>query len=212
MHPVVDTFKLIAETKRQAGKISESARNAIKAFYRNPADLAAFIERHQTPVYILPKGFLTSFSIWLLGYEPGFIPPSNGRRYQLLQKLLASFNLKGKQGEKHACHFEHGVFVITRPLFTVGFLSHQLHHWLAYRSGMKGYDERSLKLYRKFWNEHGGVIGNEVYDMSLEDMVSLKAAINRDLEAMVFLRGIVNEILIPSKNARHHFKKGHTLA
>lgn len=206
IHPVVDTFRLVAETRRQATEIAESARSAVKSFYKNPADLAAFIERHDTPVFVFDNSFICGLTLAVLGFEPGYIPPAEGKRYELLQKALKTeakfLHLKGTMGEKSNCHFEHGVFVLTRPLFTVGFLSHQLHHWLAFRSGMRGYSEQSQKLYKKFWSEQNGVLGAEVYDMTVEEMVALKAAINRDLEALLFLKEIANEILIPAKQAQ----------
>lgn len=204
--PEVDTFKLVAETRKQVMAVADIARDAIKAHYTDPALMAAFIERHQTPVYVFGRGLLQHFCLWALGFEPGFIPPAKGRRYQLLQqflKLQARFQPKPKQGDRINCHFNHGVFVLTRPLFTVGFISHQLHHWLAFRSGMRGYCERSQQLYRKFWNENNGQIGPEVYKMKAEDLLALKAAINRDMEALEFLKEIANEVLIPAKQARH---------
>lgn len=194
--PVIDTFKLVAETRKMAKEISESARDAVKAFYRSPDSLASFIERHQTPVYMLKGRLICGLVLAILGYEPGFIAPAEGRRYRLLERFLRLYN-----GKPH-CEFKHGVFVLTRPLFTVGFISHQLHHWLAYRSGMAGYSDKSQQLYKKFWNENNGVIGQEVYQMKVEDMVALKAAINRDLEALLFLKEIANEVLIPAKQAR----------
>lgn len=203
--PDVDTFKLVAETHKQVSAVAASARDAIKAHYTNPELLADFIQRHQTPVYVFHGNLLHSFCLWMLGFEPGFIPPQSGLRYQLLQRFLGmqtQFHLKGSQVRPSSCHFNHGVFVLTRPLFTVGFISHQLHHWLAFRSGMKGYSDRSQQLYRQFWTRNQGRIGQEAYKMKAEDIRALKAAINRDLEALQFLKEIADEILIPAKQAR----------
>ena len=68
---------------------------------------------------------------------------------------------------------------------------------------MKGYCDRSQRLYREFWGKNQGRIGQEVYKMKADDMRALKAAINRDLEALQFLKDIADEILIPAKQARH---------
>lgn len=199
---ISDSFKLVAETRKQAQEISESAKKAVKSFYKNPEALAVFIERHQTPVYVLNASWLSNLTLAILGFEPGYIPPSSHKNYLRLEKFLRW------QNPKADCHFEHGVFVLTKPLFTVGFISHQLHHWLSYRSGLHGYSDKSQALYKKFWNEQNGVIGSEVYQMKAEDMLALKAAINRDLEALVFLREIANEILIPAKQAQRFTDKG----
>lgn len=203
--PDVDTFKLVAETHKQVAAVAATARDAIKTHYTSPDSLANFIQRHQTPVYVFQGKLLHSFCLWLLGFEPGFIPPRAGLRYRLLQRFLgmqSRFSQKETQGQTTGFHFDHGVFVLTQPLFTVGFISHQLHHWLAYRSGMKGYSDRSQQLYRDFWGKNQGRIGQEVYKMKAEDMRALKAAINRDLEALQFLKEIADEILIPARQAR----------
>ena len=205
IYSVVDTFRLVAETRRQATEIAESAKMAVCRFYREPKQLALFIERHGTPVYLLKNGLVANFCLWLLGFEPGFIPPASNKPYRRLTRLLQSSwlaSLLGRQSEKRHCHFENGVFVVPQKLFTVGYLSHQLHHWLACRSGMQGYSERAQELYKKFWNEQNGEIGSDVLKMTMEDMVSLKAAINRDLEALQFLRQVASEILIPARQAR----------
>lgn len=205
IHPVIDSFRLIAETRRQALEIAESARQAIKRHHRDPQELADFIEGHGTPVVVLQHNLLPCLVMWLLGVEPGFIPPSSGWRYELLGKGLAlyerTFHQTGHQGEFNGRQLEHGVFILTRPLFTVGYISHQLHHWLAFRSGMTGYSDRAQQLYRKFW-DNNGVIGKEVYKMSLADMSALRSAINRDMEALKFLQDIASEILVPANQAK----------
>lgn len=204
--PSEDTFKLVAETRKQVDAVADSARKAIRTFYTDPNLLAGFIERHGTPVYILRGGMTSQLALWALGFEPGFIPPVSGRRYEGLKKLLTAFGYTAS-GEKPSGihgrpHYRHGVFVLTPAVFTVGFMSHQLHHWLACRSGMAGYSEQSQRLYKKFWVENRGVLGPEIYKMDAEGILALKAAINRDLEALRFLKSIASEVLIPAKQAR----------
>jgi hypothetical protein len=202
--PDADMFKLVSETHKQITEVAAMAREAIEAFYTDPVLLTAFIEQHGTPVYVCSTLSLSNLCLRLLGFDPGFIPPSGDRRYRLLCRFLSiqsRFHLKRKQGEKANCHAKHGVFVLTRPLFTIGFISHQLHHWLAARSGMQGYCDLSQRLYREFWNKSGR-LGPEVLKMKPEEILALKAAINRDLEALQFLKEIANEVLIPAKQAR----------
>jgi hypothetical protein len=50
--------------------------------------------------------------------------------------------------------------------------------------------------------ENQGQIGQDVYKMDVEDILALKAAINRDLEALKFLKAIADEVLIPARQAR----------
>jgi hypothetical protein len=67
---------------------------------------------------------------------------------------------------------------------------------------MQGYSEHSQRLYKEFWVKRQGQLGREVYKMKAKDIVALKEAINRDLEALQFLRNIAQEVLIPAKQAK----------
>jgi hypothetical protein len=204
--PNPDTFKLIAESRKQVTEVATLARQAIQAHYTDPVQLAHFIESHHTPVFVLHHRLLGAASLMALGFEPGFIPPGEGRRFQMLQKLLQA---QGERLGKHTASdgalengLPQGVIVLTRPLFTLGYLSHQLHHWLAFRAGMPGYSERSQKLYRQFWQKQNGRLGKEAYKMTVDDLLALKAAVNRDMEALQFLRAITNEVFLPAQQAR----------
>ena len=201
-----DTFRLVAETRQQVSEVSQTARDAIKAFYTNPQRLAEFIERYDTPVYVLPFGWLVMLILRTLGFEPGFIAPCASRQGMWLTRFLAYADPKktnnGKAGAMLKDRYPNGVFILTKPLFTIGFLTHQLHHWLSYRSGMAGYTDQAQQLYKQFWLENRGTIGKEVYKMSADDILALKAAINRDMEALRFLKSMTEEVLIPGKQAR----------
>lgn len=193
----MDSFRLVAETQRQVALVTEQAKQAVKQCYKSPEELAAWIERHGTPVFVMKMGLLGSFLLFILGFEPGFIPASRSKRFQILERLL-SF-----QCPKEQASFRKGVFVLTQPLFTVGFMVHQFHHWLAAQSGLPGYDDQAQSLYRKFWDQQGGVIGQEVETMTVDEIIGLKSAINRDLEALQFIRQIINEILNPAQQSNH---------
>lgn len=197
-----DTFKLVAETRQQVDQVAESAREAIQSFYTEPHRLAEFIQSHGTPVYVLPGGPIPHIVLKALGLEPGFLLPDQSPQFRGLQKLLERYTPLGCSEKSASQAFQHGVFVIPQGLFTMGFLSHQLHHWLAFRSGMDGYCPRARRLYKRFWKEQQGKIGREVYKMDVEDILALKAAIARDLEALQFLKNIADEVLIPARQAR----------
>lgn len=201
-----DSFKMIAETRRQLGMVSEKAKAAILQCCQNSEEMKAFIESQGTPVYLLKKGLLGNMghllTLKLLGFEPGFIPASPGKRYQrLIQWLTREENHNPIYFDN--TRFEHGVFVLTSDVFNVSFLTHQIHHWMACLSGLGGYSEDSMALYKTFWNQHEGQIsGKMLQTMSLEEAMQLKDAINRDLEALCFLQKMVDEVFIPQQKAR----------
>ncbi|WP_373531191.1 hypothetical protein [Vampirovibrio sp.] len=201
-----DTFKRVAETREQVNQVAASAREAIQAFYTDPQGLVELIERYETPVYVLRAGPFSNVILKILGFEPGFILPEATPRFTWLQRVLSVQDrfFSGRKGRhpNGTVSFSNGVFVIPDALLTMGFLSHQLHHWLSFRSGMDGYCERARRLYKKFWAENQGQIGREVFKMDAADIMALKAAINRDLEALKFLKAIADEVLIPARQAR----------
>jgi hypothetical protein len=201
-----DSFNLIAESRKQVEEVATAAREAIQANCTEPAQLAAFMEGHHTPVFVLNNAPLGQMALLALGYELGFIPPGEGRRYRMLQSLLSNqatrLSPHPAGDEALANGLPHGVIVLTRPVCSMAYLSHQLHHWLAFRSGMQGYSDRSQKLYRHFWQKNQGNLGREVYKMTADDLLALKAAINRDMEALKFLRAITCQVFIPAQQAR----------
>lgn len=212
---VTDTFRSVVETHRQAETVMETAGEAIKKCYSDPVRLAGFVESLQTPVYILRFGVFSRIFLWLLGFEPGFIPPSESRRYKLLQALLRWQSrwpgARPAAASQASVVFRHGVFVLFPALFSMSFLSYQLHHWLACRSGLHGYDGRAQALYRKFWNvQHGRLASADVETMSEADILALKAAINRDLEALCFLRRMMQDVIIPATQGQRFSTEGNT--
>jgi hypothetical protein len=203
----------VSDTYRQAEAVMETASEAIKKAYSDPARLAEFIEGLQTPVYVLRLGVFSRIVLWALGFEPGFIPPSESGRYKLLQGILRLQSrwpgIRPAAAPDTPTAFRHGVFVLFPALFSMSFLSYQLHHWLACRSGLHGYDGRAQALYRKFWNDqHGHLLSADVETMSEEDILALKAAINRDLEALCFLRRMMQDVIIPATQGQRFSTEG----
>ena len=69
------------------------------------------------------------------------------------------------------------------------------------KNGMNGYDDDSQELYRQFWTKHKGLVTKGLLDMDVNDLMKLRTAINRDLEALTFLREVVYEIITPANQS-----------
>ncbi|MGE0201218.1 MAG: hypothetical protein AB7P76_09640 [Candidatus Melainabacteria bacterium] len=193
---IADSFRLVAETRRQLTQVNQQAGDVVKRFYRDPDQLAAFIERHGTPVYTVPGHAWAYALLKAAGLEAGYNPPVSARRRRLAEAVL-------KLMQPHAqCTLANGLFVVPANIHTISFLTHQLHHWLSYRAGMGGYESDAQKLYRLFWEKHQGHVTHELLAMPRSELMKLKAAISRDLEALTFLQGIIQEVLDPDLAAR----------
>lgn len=190
-----DMFSLIAQTRKQVTQITQKAKNVVKQFYKNPDDLSAFIERHGTPVYVINSGLIGLVVLKLLKIEPGFVPFSTNTSFRTLTSLLDKYQ------DKPGCNYANGLFILTPSLYNIGFMTHQLHHWLSARNGLQGYDDESQALYREFWLKHRGLITRELLEMDVDALGKIRIAINRDLEALKFLREVAYEIITPANQS-----------
>jgi hypothetical protein len=205
-HSVIDTFRKVARLRQRTDAVASSATSVVKAFYRNPDDLIAFIERQGTPVFLLHNNLLSKLVLALLGFEAGFIAPRATRQYRWAKALLYRLQPQTPWVDEST-----GFFVLTHNLKSVGFLAHQLHHWMAFNGGLPGYEANALSAYRKFWSDQKGLVGPEVYRMSLEQIQSLRDAINRDMEALRFIRQVTEEVLAPSNQSQAFKQFGYSV-
>ncbi|MDX2084333.1 MAG: hypothetical protein SFZ03_02970 [Candidatus Melainabacteria bacterium] len=203
-NPFMDCFKRVAENRQHVQGVADKAKLIVRFNHRQAEQLRQVIESQGTPVYVVSMGTkLLLTALASLGFQAGFIPPGQGKKYDLLVTLLKMVE------QRPHCSFDNGVFVLTDPLFTVGFMAHQLHHWLSFRSGLPGYGDLEQKLYRVFWEKHGGAMEPETLEQMSEDqLMSLKHAINRDLEALQFIRQVTAEIFAPAQQSANLFAGG----
>jgi hypothetical protein len=197
VHETLDSFRLVAETRRQVEAISQHALEMVKQHFKSPDELSQSIENKGTGVYLLQGAFVTKLALFCLGFEPGFIPPSSSKRYQWLKQILMQLE------SKPHCHFDKGVFVLVQPLYTVAYMAHQLHHWMAYCSGLPGYNLQSQQLYKSFWEKDKGQMSfQKAEKLTVEEIVQLRDAIHRDLDAMKFMYQLIQEIFAPANRAK----------
>lgn len=213
-----DCFRLVVDTRKRLSKVSKAAKEAVQKHYRTPEALKGFIESYGTPVYVLPDGFFgeiqAKMTIACLGFQYGYIPkPTGAKALKRYQKLLSwlegtcSRNHKALQAPafsvSSADNELQGIFLLCASQFNVPYLTHQLHHWMACRSGAEGYCDKAQALYKSFWQEHHGQVTPALLKkMGTAELLTLRQAINRDMEALEFLRAMVDEVFAPANQAK----------
>lgn len=205
-----DSFHAFSDTRGRVERIAKTARDAVEQHYRTPEALKGFIEENGTPVYIIPKGMFSSFQAFItmkqLGFSYGYTPkPSSDKGIAAYRKLVFWLTRHENQSLIYfdETRFEQGVMILQAAQFNVPFLSHQLHHWMACRAGLAGYSEQAQRLYEKFWKDHNGQVSHALLkNMDTQDIIDLKQAINRDMEALKFLRQMVEEVFTPANQAK----------
>ncbi len=206
-NPIIDTFNFVADTQRQVRDITSRAKEMVKKHYQNPDDLALFIESQGTPVFLLRggiNGFAVRLALFFFGFDPGFIPPpdpgdaASKKRYEALLQMVHTF-LHVRPTDR----FDKGMFVLPKPMFTVGYVAHQMHHWLSCLAGLPGYNAVEQEEFRKFMVEHNGIVGPEVEKMTETQIASLRHAIHREIEALKFIKEVTEEIFRPLRQSKN---------
>lgn len=163
-------------------KISDTSYKILQKYKDKPQLILKFIESKGTKVVVLPA--LLPF-LKFLNYEEGFIPKHSNTKAFILNLLISIL-----QKEKFNFHAElPDLFIVCKKDISLYFLAYQFHHWLSYQNKLPGYDTETLNLFRNTFN-------NDRANMSLlsiNQILSLKDAIDRDSQAIEFVRKFVRE-------------------
>jgi hypothetical protein len=206
----IDSVRLPAEPQSpETQRLALQTRELLQEAQLDPLKLASLIESRQTPVYRLRRGWLLRWVFCLLKVHTGFMPMPNGLKGSLLRLMLRLFAERpAKSAARQAeAEVQQGLFILTPALFTTGFMAYQLHHWVAFQSGLGGYCNKAQRLYERFWTEHKGVLTSEsVHDWTEEDVIALRAAIRQEVNALEFFRTLMQDVLFLTQPAAATFE------
>ncbi|MGD9580486.1 MAG: hypothetical protein AB7V50_03880 [Vampirovibrionia bacterium] len=183
-----DSLRLLGSRKKDMEEINRDASHLVKEHLNNVRGLLEFIERRGTKV-IAHKN--ADKVIKLFGEIEGFIPPVKGIRAKLLTLALKIIGA-----------WDDPLTDETPPLFVfgekeppMGYMVHQIHHWLSFNKGLPGYTEETMNNFKKIFDPSFGV--EDVMRMSKQEIIELREAIARDQEALDFVQKMAAEIFKP---------------
>lgn len=183
-----DSLKLVGSRKKEMDQINKDASYLVKEHLNNVTGLLEFIERRGTKVIAHKRADTV---VKLFGEIEGFIPPMKGIKAKLLS---LAFKLIGA--------WDGPITGQTPPLFVfgekeppMGYMVHQIHHWLSFNRGLPGYTEETMNNFKKIFDPSFGV--EDVQRMSKEEIIELREAIARDQEALDFVQKMAEEIFKP---------------
>lgn len=183
-----DSLKLLGGRKKQIDQISQDAGEMIKQHLHNVNGLLEFIERRGTKVI---RAKHADKVLSFLGEVEGFIPPITGFKGKLIflgLKLIGAW--KEPIPQKPPAMF---IFGEKEP--PMGYMVHQIHHWLSFNNGLPGYTEETMTNFKRIFDPTFGV--EDVKKMSKEEIIALREAIARDQEALDFVQKMAQEIFKP---------------
>lgn len=178
--------------------INNEARTILKEAIDNPEILVEFIKAKETKViksaYIKPI-------LFLLGEQEGFLPPIKDFRAFVFILLINIFTpVKLKLGFSTPA-----LFALNNEPVNIYFLSHQFHLWLSFINNLPGFEENTRKNFKNVWDSN--IDSLEVNKLSIEEVLSLKDAIARDIEAIKFVKEMIREF-VGQKQSLEKIKEG----
>jgi hypothetical protein len=188
---------LNAQEKLDAKEVIENAKNIFKENLNEPEKIFDYIKSQGTPVIKLKKA---QTLLWFAGQEEGFIPPQKNIKALILCLLINIFtNEKIESGFKTK-----GMFVFRDSTLSPYLLAYHLYHWMAYSKNLSGYDERTIRQFKNIFTLEHDIMARK--SLSIEEILSLKEAIAREIEAIDMVVQLAKEVA-GAKKASDKFKK-----
>jgi hypothetical protein len=179
----------------------------IRQFQCQPEAILAWLNKQGVPVLLLDTGSVAlSAALNALGYQPGFIPPTDAKAFFVLTQAA------GLLGQSRELAKRNGLIVLTPQLNKIGFLSHQLFHWMAYKASLPGYDDEAQRLYRQYFDRNTMETLPQAFDLSVEKIAKLRHAVRREIDALSFVRQLSQQVLTPAQQRTQMLQHGGTLA
>lgn len=187
-----DSLKFIGNKKQQVDTIYEDISNAVKKNVHDVSGLLEFVENRGTTVV---RGKHVDKVLYLFGKTVGFLPPMKGLK---AKGILYFFKMMGI--------WKHPITEKTPPMFAfsekdpaMGYMIHQLHHWLSYNNGLPGYSEEAQSKLSMVLDPTVDMedLQAEFEKMSSSEVKELREAIARDQEALMLIQKLAQEVFEP---------------
>lgn len=191
------SLELNSQTKKNKIKLENDLTTILKKYENNPEKLLKFIHRSRTKVYKIP---FANKILNLINCEEGFISTTKGLK-SLYLCLAISFLSKEKIK----------LSLKTEPMFVLRdlpldpyYMIQQFHKWYAMKLNLPGFDAESQENFQKFMTPAND---SKIGELSVEEILGLKEAIARDVEAINFIVDLAKSTS-GSKNALKKISTG----
>ena len=161
----------------------EKIENILKKYLKNPIELLKYMEGAGT---VVAKSKLASKILSCLGEDEGFILPKNGLKAFILN-LFFNKKLSFKTKE---------MFILSSYKVNEYALVYQFYNWYCYKMKLSGYEDETQEKFKNIFE----LTDEDVKEMSFEEILELKGAIKRDIEAIDFVKKFVQKQSLSKKN------------
>lgn len=168
------SLNLTAETGENKKKLEKNLEVILKKFEHMPEKMLMYIERNGTPVI---RHQNADKILEFIKEEQGFLREIKGFKALILNLFLfKKFAFKTNE-----------MFLIAEGDIDKYAMMHKFYLWYAYKFDMPGFDSKAQENFKKYINEKGNL---NLKKLSTDDIMALKEAIARDVDAIEFVQRI----------------------
>jgi len=149
----------------------EKVERILEKYSSDPKKLIEYIKGASTPIYLVkkPERILSKIK-----EEQGFIMPKEG-----IEALYLNLILNKK------ISFETSEMFIIDKDFSSYLFAYEFYKWYCYKTGVKGYEKETQIKFKKVFNFSAAP---KTDDLTFDEIIELKTAIRRDIEAIEFVK------------------------
>ncbi|MBR1617457.1 hypothetical protein IJ670_04830 [bacterium] len=166
----------ITKTKKSSvsfeDKSYEKRIEAILQKAKTPDKILKFIKKAKTPVYVF---YGANKVLSEIGEKTGLIFPKKGLK-ALYLNLVLNHKISFKTKE---------MFVFEKNNISHYLLSYDFYRWYCFKKGIKGY---TFEVQNKFKNIFQYTSTSKINDLTFDEILELKEAIQKDIEAINFTK------------------------
>ncbi len=162
----------------------EKIQNIVEKCLKNPKLFFEYIKGAKTPVY---KIKYADKILFLIKEQEGFILPQKGIK-ALYLNIILNKNISFETSE---------MFVLRSFDVNPYAIAYQFYNWYSYKMKLEGFEHKTQK---KFKNVFEICETNKIDDLTFEEILELKSAIKRDIEAIDFVKKLAIKNSMAKKN------------
>lgn len=171
------SLNLTVKTEENRAILEKNLAVILKSFENSPEQMLIYIERNGTPVIRDEKA---SKVLDIIREEQGYIRELKGLKALILNLMLfKKFSFKTSE-----------MFLLNEGQIDQYAMIHQFYKWYAMKTGMPGFDAEAQDNFRKYIDEKSYL---NMKTLDVNDILSLKDAIERDVDAINFVEKIAKQ-------------------
>ena len=161
----------------------EKIEKILKKYLKNPEELFNYIKGAGTTVV---KSKLAGKVLSYLGEDEGFILPKKGYKAVILNLI---FNKKLSDKTKE-------MFIVSSYNVNEYAMTYQFYNWYCYKMKLSGFENETQEKFKNIFE----LSENDIKTLSFEEILELKGAIKRDIEAIDFVKKFAQKQSVSKKN------------